>query len=397
MNRINWTRIMFSWIALGVLGLFVFGGTPSSAQADSTSGAWFAFPSKGLNSSVLALAAKGKDIFVGGGFSRTQNHILKMSRIARFNVPTNTWSALPHNGLNDAVRAIAVIGDYVYVGGEFRQTQDGKVTNLNHIARFNTKTNTWSALPHKGLDGPVYAFAKHGTDLYVGGLFLKNADGVTPTLLNIAKFNTVTNTWSALPNGGVDALVHALAFIGNDLYVGGGFYDTADHNLTNLNRIVKFDTVSNQWSPLPHQGLNAGVNALAVSGTSLYVGGAFTKTADQQVTNLNYIARYDTTTNTWLPLAHGGVDQVVFALAAKGNTLAVGGRFIASNDGAVVALNKLAQYDSLTETWSALSHNGLDDDVEALMFRGKALYVGGLFTHTGDGVINKLNRIAKYK
>src|SRR5262245_40008822 len=44
----------------------------------------------------------------------------------------NTWAALPHDGLNNAVTSLAVSGTDVYVGGGFMtQTADGVVTNLN--------------------------------------------------------------------------------------------------------------------------------------------------------------------------------------------------------------------------------------------------------------------------
>src|SRR5205085_12096060 len=67
----------------------------------------------------------------------------------------------------------------------------------------------------------IYTMAANGTDLYFGGAF--TAAG-TIAANHVAKFNTTTHTWSALSQGngnGVDSSVYALAFIGNDLYVGG--------------------------------------------------------------------------------------------------------------------------------------------------------------------------------
>jgi len=59
--------------------------------------------------------------------------------------------------------------------------------------------------------------------------------------------------------------VYALAVVGSDLYVGGYFNETADGAVTNLNNIAKFSITSNTWSALPHNGLDLGVLALAVS------------------------------------------------------------------------------------------------------------------------------------
>jgi len=77
---------------------------------------------------------------------------------------------------------------------------------------------------------------------------------------------------------------------GSDLYVGGPFTQTRDGTLT-LNSIARYDTTANTWHPLPNQGLNNEVSALAVVGSDLYVEGGFHQTGDGALTNLGRIAR----------------------------------------------------------------------------------------------------------
>jgi hypothetical protein len=73
------------------------------------------------------------------------------------------------------------------------------------------------------------------------------------------------------------------------LYVGGALTQTFD-GAVKLNNIARFG--GGVWSPLPNNGLNASVNALAVSGSGdLYAGGIFTATRDGTVTDLNRIAK----------------------------------------------------------------------------------------------------------
>ena len=149
---------------------------------------------------------------------------------------------------------------------------------------------TWQALPNNGLDSWASALAFSGSDLYVGGGFTRTYDGAVTNLNYIAKFSG--GAWSALPNIGLNSDVNALAVSGSDLYVGGGFTQ-ANYPSVAMYRIAKFS--GGAWSALPHNGLNmvnGQVNALAVSGSDLYVGGEFTQTADGAVTNLNNIAKF---------------------------------------------------------------------------------------------------------
>ncbi|MBK9714725.1 MAG: PxKF domain-containing protein [Kouleothrix sp.] len=249
----------------------------------------------------------------------------------------------------------------------------------------------WAALPNGGLDGSVFALAVMGSDLYVGGTFTATADGAVTNLNGIAKFDGAS--WAALPNNGLSGpglTVFALAVMGSDLYVGGTFTATADGAVTNLNGIAKFDGAS--WSALPNGGLDSSVNALAVIGSDLYVGGAFTTTADGAVTNLNRIAKFDGA--SWSALPNNGLGSIVRALAVIGSDLYVGGGFTTTADGAVTNLKRIAKFDGAS--WSALPNNGLNSSVRALAVIGSDLYVGGGFTTTADGAVTNLARIAKF-
>ena len=123
----------------------------------------------------------------------------------------------------------------------------------------------------------VFALAVNGTNLVAGGYF--NAAGEVRADC-IAKWNG--SEWSAFGNGIVGwpnfsygVGVYSLALYGNDLYL-GGFFTT--YGKVKASSIVKWD--GNGWSALG-TGLSSDdpyyihpwVNALAVDGTNLYVGG----------------------------------------------------------------------------------------------------------------------------
>ena len=126
-------------------------------------------------------------------------------------------------------------------------TKDGVVTNLHHIAKYGS--GGWSALQHNGVNGlTVRALAINGGVMYIGGSFNKTFDNVVTDLNNIASYNTSSGTWSALPNKGLSDEVDALVPAGSDLYVGGSFGGTGDGQYTG--QIVKLGAMSYLFVPM---------------------------------------------------------------------------------------------------------------------------------------------------
>jgi hypothetical protein len=313
--------------------------------------------SNGVNSTVYALAVVGNEVYVGGYFTSAGG--VSANRVARFNTLTNTWSSLgtgSSNGVSGTglvyVYALAVVGNEVFVGGTF--TEAGGVS-ANRVARFNTQTNTWSSLgtgSSNGVNNQVNALAVVGNEVVVGGGFT-SAGGVSANY--VARFNTQTNTWSSLGTGssnGVNNQVNALAVVGNEVFVGGVFTSAGG---VSANRVARFNTLTNTWSSLgtgSSNGVNYWVNALAVVGNEVFVGGTFTQAGG---VSANGVARFNTQTNTWSTLGTGssnGVSGSVFALAVVGNEVFVGGNFTSAGG---VSANRVARWNSGTSRVEQLS------------------------------------------
>jgi hypothetical protein len=330
---------------------------------------------------VGALAVSGSTLYAGGSFAMAGGSAA--SRVAQWN--GTSWSALG-SGLNGQVNALAVSGSTLYAGGEFTKSGGisgfggGSGISATNVAQWNG-TN-WSALGsgisgEGGFVGPyVDALAVSGSTLYAGGDFTR-AGGIAAT--NIAQWNG--SSWSALGSGvsGVaDNLigdVYALAVSGGTLYAGGAF-TSADGSPAN--NIAQWNGSS--WSALDSGtnsvGLNNGVFALAVSGSTLYAGGVFTAAGGSAA---NYVAQWNG--SSWSALGLGlnvGINNYVLALAVSGSTLYAGGLF--QTAGGTPAAN-IAQWDGTN--WSALG-SGVNAFVFALAVSGSTLYAGGLFT-TEDG------------
>src|SRR5262249_27685112 len=125
------------------------------------------------------------------------------------------------------------------------------------------------------------AIATSGSAIFVGGLFthyqgqlanrIAKIDGATCAL--DTTFNPATST-----SNGVNNSVLALAVSGSSLYIGGSF---TTYRSTTVNRVAKVDIATGAldtiFSPATNPGFDNNVEALAVGGTSVYAGGTFSR------------------------------------------------------------------------------------------------------------------------
>ncbi len=374
---------------------------------------------KSLAGSVYRLLAVGSDLYLGGNFAlaNTDSSTIFANNLVRYREAEGGWGTLVSSngdGANSEVYSLARIGRTVYIGGRF--TSIGGIS-ANHIVRYDLETGVWSPLGSGGGNGVnevVLDMTAIGTDLYVGGGFTAaNIGGLAIPVGYVARFDTLTGQWSApgrSSGAGVDDSVYAMASIGTTLYVGGGFSRVTDGGTTlAINRLARFETTSKTWERVGSgtgNGANEFIFALAAIGSDLYLGGIFTAVNDGGATvTTNGLARFNTTTGAWSSLGLGGgngVDEMVSSLAVLGTDLYVGGIFSQVNvGGAAVTARNIARFNTLNSTWSALGSgggNGVEDTgVSALTVLGSDLYVGGYFksVNTG-GPLVLANRVAKY-
>ena len=347
---------------------------------------------EGVDSSVLAVALDRANqvLYVGGSFTTAGS--ISASRIAKYDISTETWSALGY-GTNDLVRALTLdeANQVLYAGGSF--TSAGGIS-ANRIAEYDIGTETWSALGD-GTNNSVRDLTLDEANqvLYVVGAFT-TAGGNSAN--RIAKYDISTETWSDLGdvvNNAVSALT--LDEVNQVLYVGGLFNTVGG---ISANRIAKYDIGTETWSALG-DGVNdpvwPTVRALTLDEENqvLYVGGDFTIAGGNSA---NCIAKYDIGTETWSALGDGTNDPVeALTLDEVNQVLYVGGLFTSAGG---ISANRIAEYDIGTETWSALGDGVAgagNSPVNALTLDGEnqVLYAGGFFTSAG-GI--SANNIAQY-
>jgi heavy metal-binding protein len=318
----------------------------------------------GLDGTARALAANGNDVYLGGDF--TQVGGVRASRVAKWD--GHRWSALG-GGVNGTVWAIAVSGRDVYVGGEFTEA-GGK--SAPGIARWDGRQ--WSALG-QGISGcrdvftapTVYALAVRGAQVYAGGRFVK-AGGAAAN--GIALWDG--QTWAALGEGvrtGIyDGVIRALALRGDDLYAGGQFATAGDAVVYNIARWN-----GRRWSALGSgiRGNLEEVLAIGVSGSDVYVGGMFGSAGPVRAPNL---AKWNG--NNW-SAADVQPNDGVWTIAVSGRSVYAGGASFNLPDGAV-AQGIVQWYGG---KWSALG-SGLGTSMHpgpimVITPSGDGVYVGG--------------------
>lgn len=254
-------------------------------------------------------------------------------------------------------------------------------------------TGSFNARGYRLVLGP------HGTPRFV-----RAADASGPTLTAASAPTTAAATttltgdalWSenfgdvgfgASANFGINAV----AVSGGKVYVGGAFHTFGWLSTVNYNNVAMWD--GHGWHPLgsgTSGGTNSGqVNAIAVLGRDVYVGGEF---ATAGGITANDIAKWNSTTG-WSALGTGvgGGCCSVNAIAATGTsatpTVYAGGDF--STIGGTAA-GDIGVWNGTA--WSALG-SGLTasaNQVNALLLVGTTLYAGGNFAKSGTTSINSL-------
>jgi hypothetical protein len=344
------------------------------------------------NDSVNALAVSGSTVYVGGDFTTIGG--TARNRLAAIDVGGTCLTAYSPSCLqswnpdaNGTVYALAVSGTTVYVGGAFTTIS---ATARNRLAAIHTDGSLQSWNPNA--NATVNALAVSGSTVFAGGLFT-TIGGQTRNRLAAIGTNGSLQDWNPNANAGVEAL----AVSDTTIYVGGNFTcfgncssGTEGVDKWTRNRLAAIDVGNScltaynpsclqPWDP------NAGdtVRALAVSGSTVYVGGAFISIGGAP---RNRLAAIDTdgSLQSWDPNV-GGVSPSVLALAVIGSTVYAGGTFTSIGG---ITRNRLAAIgtDGSLQSWNPNANSF----VNALVMSGSTVYVGGNFTSIGGMARNRI-------
>ena len=295
---------------------------------------------------------------------------------ARAGASAVTPRVLPAWETDGVVESVLLAGDRVCIGGHFGYV--GPYTGSG--ARLNRATGLPVRRMAK-LNGTVRIVVSYGAGgYYVGGDFTKVGALARAHIAHIRADGRVDRAWNPHANG----VVSALAVAGSTVYVGGNFTSVGGQARNNLAGLNIRTGAASAFDPNPTLGrdaeeatTNGSVRALVVSGSTMYVGGNLTSVGGQARDNLAAIDARTGVVAAWDPKARGGLGGIR-ALAVSGSTVYAGGAF--SSLGGKV--HNLAAFDARNGAVTAWNPNP-DNEVNAVAVSDATVYAGGYFRSVG--------------
>ena len=273
---------------------------------------------------VRSIAIHGHTVYVGGLFTHFGADL--RSNLAALDLRTarpTPWNPT----VGGIVNTVAVDERFVYVGGSLWSVGGELRNGLAAIDVRSGALTPWNLHPVRP-DFPWYqppivsALALRGGVLYAAGCFEKIGGQLRHGLAAIDASTGALLPWAPDPEGGSPyTYLNTLLVVGSSVYVGGNFTSVGGAERNELAEVDARTGAATSWNPRP----NSEVWALAYDDESIYAGGYFTSLGNWQ--RRSCLAALDATTGELTSWDAHLAGYQVHALAVRGSTLYVGGDF----------------------------------------------------------------------
>lgn len=337
---------------------------------------------------VTALVATPRSIIVGGYFSAAAGAARRnLAEIDRATGRATAFDPQP----NALVDALALGGETVYAGGGFSSIGGARRRGVAAISLRDGRATAWDARP----SGDVSALALAGRRLYLGGRFTTIAAASRRRLAALDVRSGCLLPW----NPGADAPVSALTASGGTVFAGGRFRQAGGRPRHLIAALDASNGAALPWDArIPLDDASNAVRALALAGSTLYVGGAFSAIGGQPRRHLAALDLASARATRWNPSPDAGTpveapalgSSTVGALLVAGNRVYVGGAFHNVGGAHRPYLAALDRSGGAAAPWRARANR----PVQALALRGATLYAGGTFTRLGGAARRRLGALS---
>ena len=347
-----------STIYLGGSFSEVYPRTGPLVSVSTTTGALTESLPQVINGTINAIISDGSGgYFVGGSFQRVGGvaindlvHILPDGQVdTNWNADVASDVTIDALGLQDGTLYIGISASAPadYVG----DLADGTVTRY-YVGALNASTAAVTGWDPT-LNGSVYSVLTTPSSIYVGGNFSAANGAIRAHLAaldpTVDSGTSQTLAWNPEVSNATSA--SPLAISGSTVYIGGLFYDVGGVARNGIAAVdASTGALDSDWDPDPGSGF---VYAVAVSGSNVYLGGGFYSLEGQSRMYAGEVSAATSPTSVatveaWNPdVANGSVND----LAVSGSTVYLGGGFSGADDiDGTYTRNYVAAVDASTGT-----------------------------------------------
>jgi beta-propeller uncharacterized protein DUF5122 len=308
------------------------GGVPrlnlAHILADGTVSAWNPNAEGGTDPAVLALTVSGTTVYAGGTFNNIGGQA--RNNIAALDASSGLATAWDPNVGGGHVSTLAVSGSTVYAGGGFTSV-GGQMRN--RIAALDASSGL--ATPwNPDANAQLFELVVSGSTVYVSGLFTGIGGQMRNFIAALDASSGLATPWNPDANGSV----FAMAVSGTTIYAGGDFWTIGGQTRYGVAALDASSGLATPWNP-SGEYYGPSVWALAVSGSTVYVGGRFNNIGGRPRNNLAALRASNGSVTVWDPNPNSGVS----ALAVSGNAVCAGGSFTSVGG---QARNRIAALDA---------------------------------------------------
>ncbi|MBX2905597.1 MAG: hypothetical protein KF744_06130 [Taibaiella sp.] len=266
---------------------------------------------------VNSLLVKGSKVYVAGAF--TAIGALTRNRLAAVSTATGLATSWNPN-VSAEVKSIAIASNLLYLGGNFSSVGGLSRTRIAAVDTNTGVPTSWAPV----MGGRINAVVTDGTTVYAGGDF--NTVGATP-VWQFARLSATTGALVgdvlAMPDGATQSQIYTLVRSGSNIFIGGNIYSAGGVRKKNF---LVVDLISDTIVPF-NLNSDGPINSFLFNGSNIILGGDFN--------NVNGVLRdclasVDSTGTvlSWNPLAISGIAMTkVSALAINGSSIYIGGAF----------------------------------------------------------------------
>ncbi|MTD12744.1 PKD domain-containing protein [Nakamurella sp. YIM 132087] len=237
-----------------------------------------------------------------------------------------TADGLPTTQINGVAWDQVVVGNTVYVGGEFTNARPAgaaagtNLTTRNNALAYNLSTGAlvtgWN--PNVNRQIKTIAASPDGSRIYIGGSFT-TVGGVTRN--RIAAINASTGALITTFNAGVDYTVNAISATDTTVYVAGAFSSANGSTRTRLAAFNASNGALTGWNP----SADRTVNSMVISPDgAVIVGGSFENVNGSAAYGL---AKIDASSGALLPwnatnlIRNAGANASILSLSTDGTAI----------------------------------------------------------------------------